>query len=119
MMMLTRLSRFSRHLLDPCTKKNVAKLRRMSKYLRNIRKIRLIDALFLRTRRDILANTYGQLERWFYLSELAEQLNTTPSSLQRELKSLVAFGILRQRRGGRLTQARSLQRLSASARMGS
>lgn len=35
------------------------------------------------------------------MSELAGQLNTTPSSLQRELRSLVASGILRQRRDGK------------------
>jgi predicted nucleotidyltransferase len=35
------------------------------------------------------------------LSELAGHLNTAPSSLQRELRSLVASGILRQRRDGR------------------
>src|SRR5258707_15836580 len=73
--------------------KSVAKLRRMSKYLRDMRKIRMIDALFPRTRRDILASTYGQPERWFYLSELAEQLKTSPSSLQRELKSLVSSSV--------------------------
>jgi predicted nucleotidyltransferase len=37
------------------------------------------------------------------LSGLAQQLNTTPSTLQRELQSLVSSGILRQRRDGRRT----------------
>lgn len=37
------------------------------------------------------------------MSELAQQFNTTPSSLQRELQSLVLSGILRQRRDGRRT----------------
>src|SRR5205085_1486178 len=68
-----------------------------------MRKKRPIDALFPKARRDILAATYGQPERWWYLSELAQQLNTTPSSLQRELQSLVSSGILRQRRDGRRT----------------
>lgn len=66
-----------------------------------MRKKRPIDALFTKTRRDILAATFGQPERWWYLSELAEYLNTAPSSLQRELKSLVSSGILRQRRDGK------------------
>lgn len=70
----------------------------MRKYIRNMRKKRPIDALFPKARRDILAATYGQPERWWYLSELAQQFNTTPSSLQRELQSLVSSGILRQRR---------------------
>lgn len=68
-----------------------------------MRKKRPIDALFPKTRRDILAATYSQPQRWWYLSELAQQLNTTPSSLQRELQSLVSSGILRQRRDGRRT----------------
>jgi predicted nucleotidyltransferase len=66
-----------------------------------MRKKRPVDALFPKTRQGILAATYGQPGRWWYLSELAGQLNTTPSSLQRELKSLVASGILRQRRDGK------------------
>lgn len=66
-----------------------------------MRKKRPVDALFPKTRQGILAATYGQPGRWWYLSELAGQLNTAPSSLQRELRSLVASGILRQRRDGR------------------
>lgn len=66
-----------------------------------MRKQNPIDALFSKTRQGILAATYGQPERWWYLSELAAQLNTAPSSLQRELKSLVSSGILRQRRDGK------------------
>lgn len=60
-----------------------------------------IDVLLPKTRRNILAATYGQPQRRWYLSELAQQLNTTPSSLQRELQSLVSSGILRRRQDGR------------------
>lgn len=66
-----------------------------------MRNLRPIDALFPKTRQGIMAATYGQPERWWYLSELAEYLKTTPSSLQRELKSLVASGLLRERRDGK------------------
>ncbi len=66
-----------------------------------MRKTRPIDALFSKTRQGILAAAYGQPKRWWYLSELAEELNTAPSSLQRELKSLASSGILRQRRDGK------------------
>lgn len=66
-----------------------------------MRKKRPIDALFPKTRREILSATFGQPERWWYLSELAEHLNTTPSSLQRELKCLISSGVLRQRRDGK------------------
>ena len=38
--------------------------------------------------------------QWLYLSELAQFLRTTPSSLQRDLKALVDGGILEQRREG-------------------
>lgn len=72
-------------------------------YIRIMRKKRPIDALFPKARRDILSATFGQPERWWYMSELAQQFNTTPSSLQRELQSLVSSGILRQRRDGRRT----------------
>ncbi|HUE83811.1 MAG TPA: hypothetical protein VMM84_17040 [Pyrinomonadaceae bacterium] len=62
-----------------------------------------IDSLFSKTRRDILAATYGQPERQWYLSELAEHLKTIPSSLQRELNSLASSGILRTWQDGRRT----------------
>jgi len=78
-------------------------LRNIRKYIRNMRKKRPIDALFPKARRDILAATYGQPDRWWYLSELAQQFNTTTSSLQRELQSMVSSGILRHRRDGRRT----------------
>jgi predicted nucleotidyltransferase len=48
----------------------------------------------------VLAATLTQPEKWWYLSELAEFLRTTPSSLQRELKALVDVGVLEQRREG-------------------
>lgn len=62
---------------------------------------RTIDALFPRTRRDLLAATFGQPERWWYMTELAAHLKTTPSTLQRELESLAQSGVLRQRRDGK------------------
>lgn len=76
-------------------------LRILRLLLRIMRNRRPVDALFPKTRRDILAATYGQPDRWWYLSELAEYLRTRPSSLQRELRSLAASGILRQRQDGR------------------
>jgi predicted nucleotidyltransferase len=39
-------------------------------------------------------------DRWWYLSDLAKHLEVRPSSLQRELSSLVAAGVLRRRRDG-------------------
>lgn len=59
-----------------------------------------IHSLFPPVRQGILAATYGQPERWWFLSELATSVGKTPSSLQRELKSLATSGILRTRRDG-------------------
>jgi DNA-binding transcriptional ArsR family regulator len=60
-----------------------------------------VDALFPRTRQAILAATFGNPQRWWYMRELARHLGRTPSSLQRELASLVRAGILLQRREGK------------------
>lgn len=60
-----------------------------------------VDALFPKTRQSILAATYGESRRWWYMRELARHLQLTPSSLQRELASLVRGGILHQRREGK------------------
>jgi DNA-binding transcriptional ArsR family regulator len=51
-------------------------------------------------RGDVLAATLTQPKKWWYLSELAQFLGTSPSSLQRELKALVDGGILETRRKG-------------------
>lgn len=59
------------------------------------------DALFPRTRQAILAVTFLAPQRWWYMRELARHLRVPPSSLQRELDSLVRGGILRQKREGR------------------
>lgn len=65
-----------------------------------MRKINPIDALLPKVRQNILAATFSQPEKWWFMSELAAFLNTVPSSLQRELDSLTASGILRSRRDG-------------------
>ena len=60
-----------------------------------------IDVLFPKTRRAILAATFGQPERRWYMRELARHLRVAPSSLQRELASLVHGGILHESREGK------------------
>jgi DNA-binding transcriptional ArsR family regulator len=60
-----------------------------------------IDALFPKTRQAILAATFGEPQRWWYMRELARHLRLTPSSLQRELASLVRGGIILQKREGK------------------
>lgn len=75
-------------------------LRNMRNNIRNMRNSSVLTALFPQVRQGVLAATLTQPEKWWYLSELADRLGTTPSSLQRELSSLVASGILAHRREG-------------------
>jgi len=75
----------------------------MRLYLCIMRKPKAIDAIFPRTRQAILATTLLHPDRWWYLSDLARHLGVRPSSLQRELATLVDAGILRQRRDGNRT----------------
>jgi predicted nucleotidyltransferase len=60
----------------------------------------LLDALMPKTRQDILAVTYLEPERSWYMSELARRLGVPPSSIQRELASLTSAGILARRQDG-------------------
>jgi len=59
-----------------------------------MRKPATLAALFPTVRGDVLAATLTQPEKWWYLSELAQFLGTSPSSLQRELRALVDGSIL-------------------------
>ena len=65
-----------------------------------MRKPAVLAALFPTVRGNVLAATLTQPGKWWYLSELAQFLGTSPSSLQRELKALVDGGILETRREG-------------------
>jgi len=66
-----------------------------------MRKKAPLDALFPEIRAGVLSATLLQPERWWFMSELARHLGTTPSSLQRELESLAAVGLLERRLDGR------------------
>jgi predicted nucleotidyltransferase len=68
-----------------------------------MRKIAILDALFPTIRAGVLSATLLQPEHWWFMTELARHLEVTPSSLQRELESLVAFGFLLRRQDGRRT----------------
>lgn len=85
----------------------------------------VLDALFPWVRQHILRTIFAEPARWWYLSELAHDLGTTPSSLQRELPLLVNAGILEEHREGSRTYFRaqkasttyrSLRDIFASAR---
>jgi predicted nucleotidyltransferase len=60
-----------------------------------------LDALFPPVRAGLLAALLLQPTKWWFMSEIAERLGRTPSSLQRELKSLVDSGVLLRRIDGR------------------
>lgn len=79
---------------------SLRRLRILRNNLRIMRNMAALEALFPRIRQGVLVATLTQPEKWWYLSELAEHLHTTPSSLQRELAALVAIGILQKRREG-------------------
>ena len=68
-----------------------------------MRNVAMLDSLFPGVRQGVLTATLTRPDKWWYLSELAEFLHTTPSSLQRELAALVQCGVLEQRRDGRRT----------------
>lgn len=65
-----------------------------------MRKTPALGALFPTARGEVLAATLTQPDKWWYLSELAQFIGTTPSGLQRELKALVDVGILQRHREG-------------------
>jgi predicted nucleotidyltransferase len=66
-----------------------------------MRNVPILDALFPTVRQKLLAAVLLSSEKWWYMSELASHLGTSPSSLQRELDSLTASGILERKQDGR------------------
>ncbi len=68
-----------------------------------MRRSNLLQALFPKTRQAILAATLMEPARSWYLTDLARKLGVSPSSLQRELSSLVAADILRRTEDGNRT----------------
>jgi predicted nucleotidyltransferase len=66
-----------------------------------VRKQPILSALFPVIRQRLLAAALLSPEKWWYLSELASHLETSPSSLQRELESLAVNGILDRKQDGR------------------
>jgi DNA-binding transcriptional ArsR family regulator len=67
-----------------------------------MRKHGRLDALLPKTRQGILAATFVQPEKAWYVSELARRLRVPSSSLQRELQELTRAGILKSHRQGRM-----------------
>lgn len=63
-------------------------------------RITTLEALFPKVRQRLLTEVLLQSDKWWYLSELANKLGLTPSSLQRELAALLAAEILESREEG-------------------
>jgi uncharacterized protein len=61
----------------------------------------ILEALFSETRSKILATLLLQSEKRWFLTELAQYLGTSPSSLQREVEALSKAGLLEQTKDGR------------------
>ncbi len=61
---------------------------------------RPLDSLFPRIRQAILSTILIHSGKWWYISDLARHLDTSPSSLQRELTQLTSAGILLSRKDG-------------------
>jgi len=78
-------------------------LRILRLYLLIMRTDNTLDALFPTIRAGVLSTALLQPEHWWFMTELARHLGTSPSSLQRELESLVAAGLLLRRQDGRRT----------------
>src|SRR5215468_9898862 len=76
-------------------------IRKVRNNIRIMRNSTVLDTLFPGARQNVLTATLIRPDKWWYLSELADFLDTRPSSLQRELTALVQSGILEQRRDGR------------------
>jgi predicted nucleotidyltransferase/DNA-binding transcriptional regulator YhcF (GntR family) len=72
-----------------------------------MRKSPILESLFPEVRQEILAATLLAPEKSWYLSELAAHLETSPSSLQRELEALAGSGILERKQDGRRTYYRA------------
>ena len=61
---------------------------------------RLINSLFPKTRTKVLSVILLDPNHWWYQRDLAKHLGLTASSLQREMSSLKAVGILESKRDG-------------------
>jgi len=72
-------------------------------------RVTVVDALFPLVRQHILGTILVEPARWWYLSELAHHLGSTPSSLQREIPLLMNAGILEERQDGTRTYFRAQQ----------
>jgi len=72
-----------------------------------MRRSAALGALFPTIRGEVLSAALLEPDRWWFLTELAEHLGVTPSSLQREIESLADAGLLQRRKDGRRSYFRA------------
>ncbi len=66
-----------------------------------------MDAITSKTKQNILSSTLLKPDKWWYLSDLAKNLKTSPSSLQRDLLKLANADVLEKRQEGNRTYYRA------------
>jgi len=67
----------------------------------------VMDAIISKTKQKILSATLLKPDKWWFLSDLAKNLKTSPSSLQRDLIKLTAADVLEKRQEGKRTYYRA------------
>jgi predicted nucleotidyltransferase len=68
-----------------------------------MRSLRLLDALFPKTRQRVIGALFIHPELWRYQNDLANELKVSPSSLQKEIQQMIATEILEiDQKGNRL-----------------
>jgi hypothetical protein len=80
---------------------HLANIRIMRNNIRDMRRNSTLAALLTSTRQSIVTTLFLRPEKAWYLSELAASIGTRPSSLQREIDTMVHVGILEKRVDGR------------------
>jgi predicted nucleotidyltransferase len=98
----TVLSATGENELEKGTLLYAGRIRKLRRYLRNMRTSSLINSLMPKSRQGVLAATLLQPHRSWYLADLARHLGVRSSTLQREVASLTSVGILKSHRRGRM-----------------
>ncbi len=60
----------------------------------------ILDALFPKVRQEVMSAFFLNPDKWWYLSDLANYLKVSPSTLQRELASLSEVQLLESKKEG-------------------
>ncbi len=89
-----------RRLNDARDLRSLDRVRKLSIIVRMVRRSPLLDGVLSKVKQQVLAATFLQPDRPWYLHELARHLTIPPSSIQHELAVFVASGLLTRRKDG-------------------